>query len=74
MKPFSFASALLLGYMSPSKGGNMSIEETWRDYLMVFYFCLFLCFFLLLFFFVCVCGTMKEQKEVEMGSEKFSAV
>jgi len=67
MKPFSFVSALLLGYMSLSKAGNMSIEETWRDYLMVFYFCLFVSFF---FF----CGTMKEQKEVEMGSEKFSAV
>ena len=57
MKPFSFVSALLLGYMSLSKAGNMSIEETWRDYLMVFYFCLFLCFFL------CVCVWNNERTE-----------
>lgn len=68
MEPFSFSSqsllsAVLLEYTSPSKGG---VEETWRDYFMLFCFCLFLCF---VFF-----GKMREQEEVEMGSEKFSSV
>lgn len=47
--------------MSLSKEG---VEEIWRDYYMLFFFCFFVLFF----------GKKGEQKEADVGSEKFNIV